>query len=482
MSTPMPRDCKLVGLELYAPRRAAARPASASGDAPAPTAPDAPPISPSTTTPANNEPSPAPPTPPDAPPINPANAEPPSNGPANTGPPNSELRNKEPPAKNAQRSADDESLEAAQAQLEAAIRAAIILGRQRAAEPDLDVSAPRLPPAANLRVPEGEATGWPASPVSPASLSESPRRIRRGAPCTPSRRSRLDPEIVPEPPIDTRNRAVVPILVRYSAVLGFAALVAYGVTMISSPRPGGPSPEDASDQAAAIVAEPEPEPPPPRLVVEDRQALANEPMPLQVAVNNAAKNESIRFVGLTAGTRLSAGVPVGDSGWKLPVREAKDLFLYAPANFVGVMNPAVDLLTPQERLIDRQGVRLEWLVNKTPPPPQQQPDGRTDRDGSEPAVIRTMSREDAATLMKRGQDFLTTGDIAAARIVFKRLADAGIADGAFAEAATYDPRYLAEHHVVGIRSDATKARALYQRAMQLGSAEAGRVLAGMETK
>jgi len=84
--------------------------------------------------------------------------------------------------------------------------------------------------------------------------------------------------------------------------------------------------------------------------------------------------------------------------------------------------------------------------------------------------------------MRRGQDFLSAGDIAAARILFGRLAEAGIADGAFALAQTYDPRYLAEHKVLGVVGDAAKARAFYQRAVQLGSAEAARVLERTVTK
>jgi len=43
-------------------------------------------------------------------------------------------------------------------------------------------------------------------------------------------------------------------------------------------------------------------------------------------------------------------------------------------------------------------------------------------------------------------------------------------------ARTYDARYLASHHVVGLAGDYAKAQALYRRAMQMGSAEAGRIV------
>ena len=82
-----------------------------------------------------------------------------------------------------------------------------------------------------------------------------------------------------------------------------------------------------------------------------------------------------------------------------------------------------------------------------------------------------MNAENAA-LMERGQDLLKSGDIASARLLFQRLANAGIADAALALAATYDPRYLAQHNLIGVVGDETKAHDWYQRASELGSIEA----------
>jgi hypothetical protein len=93
-----------------------------------------------------------------------------------------------------------------------------------------------------------------------------------------------------------------------------------------------------------------------------------------------------------------------------------------------------------------------------------------------------MSKETAQSLMQRGQDSLKSGDIATARMLFSRLADAGIADAAFAAAQSYDPRYLAAHNVLGVPGDEVKARDYYQRAAQLGSTEAAAHLAGAVAK
>jgi TPR repeat protein len=81
--------------------------------------------------------------------------------------------------------------------------------------------------------------------------------------------------------------------------------------------------------------------------------------------------------------------------------------------------------------------------------------------------------------MQKGRDFLANGDISAARVAFRRLADAGVADAALALANTYDPEYLAAHNFIGMRGDSATARALYQRAKELGSPEADRILARM---
>jgi TPR repeat protein len=57
------------------------------------------------------------------------------------------------------------------------------------------------------------------------------------------------------------------------------------------------------------------------------------------------------------------------------------------------------------------------------------------------------------------------------------MANAGVADAALALAATYDPRHLAQHNLIGVVGDEAKAHDWYQRANELGSIEAGHILA-----
>jgi hypothetical protein len=82
-------------------------------------------------------------------------------------------------------------------------------------------------------------------------------------------------------------------------------------------------------------------------------------------------------------------------------------------------------------------------------------------------------------LVKRGEDYLAQGDIAAARLILGRAAEARDARAAFSLAATYDPSVLRQLHVVGFRPDVAQARAWYEKAAEYGSAEAARRLAAL---
>jgi hypothetical protein len=80
-------------------------------------------------------------------------------------------------------------------------------------------------------------------------------------------------------------------------------------------------------------------------------------------------------------------------------------------------------------------------------------------------------------LVKRGEEYLARGDIAAARLILGRAAEAHDARAAFSLATTYDPIMLKQLRVVGFKADIAQARAWYERAVGYGSQEAARRLA-----
>ena len=80
-------------------------------------------------------------------------------------------------------------------------------------------------------------------------------------------------------------------------------------------------------------------------------------------------------------------------------------------------------------------------------------------------------------LLKRGKDLIANGDIAAARLVLQRAADANDAEAAFALAATYDPYVLRGLKVYSFpAADVEMARAWYEKARELGSSAASQRL------
>ncbi len=71
----------------------------------------------------------------------------------------------------------------------------------------------------------------------------------------------------------------------------------------------------------------------------------------------------------------------------------------------------------------------------------------------------------------RGRTLLDGGDIASARLLFQRAAEAGHWEGALAMGTTYDAGELSRRRTVGVRPDAAEARRWYERARELGGGE-----------
>src|ERR1700732_3523403 len=93
---------------------------------------------------------------------------------------------------------------------------------------------------------------------------------------------------------------------------------------------------------------------------------------------------------------------------------------------------------------------------------------------------RVMDKEELANLLKRGRYLLSIGDIAPARLLLERAADAPDASAAFDLAGTYDPAVLTRSHVSGIVPDLAMARMWYEKALSLGHSEAQQRLAQLQ--
>jgi len=120
---------------------------------------------------------------------------------------------------------------------------------------------------------------------------------------------------------------------------------------------------------------------------------------------------------------------------------------------------------------DRTAVQAQTQI---PPPP-----GRTAvAPASEQNVTPSdqSSADEIVILLKRGQELLRQGDLAAAQLVLRHAADAKNAEAALTLGATYDPVILRELRVYGLSADVGMARTWYEKAKELGSPEAARRL------
>ena len=329
------------------------------------------------------------------------------------------------------------------------------------------------PPWARQRMPDdGRAERFTNSPpmapgVGGPNIDPPPPRRFSGDVAAEALRHQLslDPVLMPEPPIALRESSWWGSLGRLAVMVVLAAAITFTATWLILP---GPPP--ARERNAERVVQPV-QAVTPRLVVESQRGYANEPLALGVLLAGKANGETLLLQGLSEGTRLSAGSPLGRTAWRLPAVDLGKVVAYAPQNFVGTMDARADLRSPNDRLMDSQLLTLEWIAKKT-----DRLGG--ERGGSSPTT--TIDPEEIAALHKRAQEFLKSGDIASARLLLRRAASAGSADAALALGATFDDEFLAGLGVLGFKRDSEQARAWYQKAAQLGSEEASRRLKKIE--
>jgi hypothetical protein len=159
----------------------------------------------------------------------------------------------------------------------------------------------------------------------------------------------------------------------------------------------------------------------------------------------------ITIQGLPEGTTFSDGRPYGVGGWTLKPDEVSDLRLRLPKGVSGHTNLRIALV----------GADGSPIVGAA-----------TQLNVANPPISRPEEKELIAGLIAHGQKMIDVGYLAGARGYFKRAAEAGSADAALALGATYDPNFISDIGVKGIKGDLAEARAWYERAREFGSVSA----------
>ena len=93
-----------------------------------------------------------------------------------------------------------------------------------------------------------------------------------------------------------------------------------------------------------------------------------------------------------------------------------------------------------------------------------------------------LSGPEIVAFVARGDALFGKGDLAAARLLYERAADAGDGQAALRLGETFDPVFLDQAHLSGVRGDSGTAMSWYRRARDLGAADADVLIKSLEAK
>jgi hypothetical protein len=211
------------------------------------------------------------------------------------------------------------------------------------------------------------------------------------------------------------------------------------------------------------------------------------------------RNSFVRLRGLPPGALLTDGHSVSPGSWAIPIAGLTGLKVTAQPTLQGRSQIEVALVTADGGVLAQARAALVFApVNLVAPPPAELRDGSAAlRAGaaitpavqppaqSGPALAAPLAparpivteREDVRKLRQRGEALLADGNIAQARLFFQRAAEGGSGLAAMALARTYDPEELVRLGTLGLQPDSAMARRWYERARDLGVAEAAERLA-----
>ena len=283
----------------------------------------------------------------------------------------------------------------------------------------------------------------------------------------------LEPDQLPEPPRQD-VKGLWLIALQMCAVCGIAALIAWAMVSLLAPKRTGqetarneaPPRQIASAGTGLVQSQPQKVPPPPQ--VQDGAAGTNAPGPGDAVVPEPA----------TAPSQAEPLSP-SDSPSNKPLQRPETV---ARAPSAKDHSPGSgDAVVPVPATAPSQAEPHAVLPTNNPPSQTEIASAAPQRSVASEPVDKTivLGTDEIAALVKRGKDFIATGDFASARLLLRRAAAAGSAEAALALGATFDPFVIRKLGAIGIQPDVDQAREWYQRAAALGSAAASRQLANL---
>jgi len=179
-------------------------------------------------------------------------------------------------------------------------------------------------------------------------------------------------------------------------------------------------------------------------------------LPLQILPEEATHEPFILVLsGMPDGTTLTGATRIGSDTWFLPPGSSNRLQIALPEWSTSVFEITVVL----RRTTGLVAAQTKAWISVPPPVVPEAPLLKTDD---------TVAKE----LLEKANRLLEKGDIVAARAVFQRAAELGNGSAALMLGSTYDPRRLWSLGVIGMVGNKERARQWYLRAAELGHPEA----------
>jgi len=175
--------------------------------------------------------------------------------------------------------------------------------------------------------------------------------------------------------------------------------------------------ETALEQVAGEAPAPSARTTPQLLVGPAAPGVVGDAIPLAISLVNADNTDIVVLNGLPAGSNMTSGRPMGISAWRLFAFELGNAAIRPAQGFLGGADLTVELRRGN-RTVDHRTLHLEWT--------------RSPRAATTaalvPAIIaastRRLAPEEVSLLVRRGEDLVANGDIAAARLLLQRAAEA----------------------------------------------------------
>lgn len=236
------------------------------------------------------------------------------------------------------------------------------------------------------------------------------------------------------------------------------------------------------------------------------EPASKSPLPIQVGPQDALiRNSFVRIRGLPTAATLTEGHAISAGAWAIPLAGLASLGIVLPVGLQqGRWDVVVSLVTIEGKVLTEAKTALViGPVQLIAPGQQQQAQPK-----QAPSVVAALARpleplprpephlqpqaqppsepnpeqERALGLYAKGKELLGRGNIQPARALFRRAAEAGHAESAFALAGTYDPHELAKIRVMGLQPDIAMARRWYTKARELGMEEASARLVRLDSR